>query len=184
MATVYASPDGRLVVQFRFGRKRHTLRLGRCGALAAANIAKNVGELVAILELGLDPDKKDVQWIRRLPLNIRVKINEMIKTRAFSDYSPAEDVVDDGISQVYFAACDKLDEVKIGVSTEARRRIKSFGTTYPGELYVLGLINGDRDVEQHIHQILNKHRIRGEWFRLSAVRETLQRMLAEQHKTP
>jgi Meiotically Up-regulated Gene 113 (MUG113) protein len=61
------------------------------------------------------------------------------------------------------------DRVKIGYSTKPWKRLNSLATSTPSELRMLWVFPGTRAEEQHCHWVFQNHRIRGEWFQLSAV---------------
>jgi hypothetical protein len=65
-------------------------------------------------------------------------------------------------SVVYFVQIGK--HIKIGVSTDLRRRIKSFENSCP-EVYLLLSLPGDRALEQKLHDLLAESRVVREMFR-------------------
>lgn len=64
---------------------------------------------------------------------------------------------------VYFIG-DRDGDIKIGVSAEPHKRLKTLSNNHPGELTILALTTGGRDVERAYHQQFADHRKRGEWF--------------------
>ena len=66
---------------------------------------------------------------------------------------------------IYFIEC--ADAVKIGYSEDPRVRFGTLQTSTPHNLNWLGVMYGDMDTEARLHEAFSKHRIRGEWFRLT-----------------
>lgn len=60
--------------------------------------------------------------------------------------------------------------VKVGYATDPRRRLATLQSTAAQrlDLYATEAIDGQnpREAERHAHHILERHRIRGEWFRV------------------
>jgi hypothetical protein len=69
------------------------------------------------------------------------------------------------IAVVYFIQDQATKAIKIGVSGDPERRLRSLQTSSPNLLTILGTIPGDRDLEVDIHRRLAAHRLQGEWFR-------------------
>jgi hypothetical protein len=73
---------------------------------------------------------------------------------------------------IYFAWCtDIADRVKIGWSSNVRRRIRHLQTGLPGTLYLLHLEPGSKADELAIHHRFAAYRVRGEWFKSEAFEE-------------
>jgi hypothetical protein len=67
--------------------------------------------------------------------------------------------------QVYFIRLG--ERVKIGVSVNVRRRLKSLQTSCPDRLELLHSAGGTWDDEVQLHKRFAADRLTGEWFRLS-----------------
>jgi hypothetical protein len=66
-------------------------------------------------------------------------------------------------SFVYFAEA-KDGRIKIGTSGNVERRIANLNGMVPGGCRLLCAIPGDAALEAHLHAVLAKHRVSGEWF--------------------
>lgn len=65
----------------------------------------------------------------------------------------------------YVYAISRADgPIKIGFTTQPRRRRSGLDTASPAKLDLLFFVEGSRAHERHLHQVLAAHRIRGEWF--------------------
>lgn len=75
---------------------------------------------------------------------------------------------------VYFAKCG--DEVKIGYSTDVRKRVESLAIGNAARIEIIGVVAGEPWLEGRTHARLSHLRKRGEWF---ADCDELRRVLAE-----
>ena len=66
---------------------------------------------------------------------------------------------------VYFILSEETGLVKIGVTTDLRRRVRALQTASPVELKLMGKIIGNRWREERFHLVFREYRERGEWFR-------------------
>lgn len=87
-------------------------------------------------------------------------IRNIIKTHKYKD------------DFVYIITCDKYLEdniIKVGVSNNPKKRLKTFQTSCPYELYIASLFKTDKayDVEKQVHWLLDCFRISGEWFKIN-----------------
>ena len=64
---------------------------------------------------------------------------------------------------IYFIS-DGKGAIKIGVTNNIKRRILQLRGGNPGELSLIGSIEGDARAERTIHAELKAHRLSGEWF--------------------
>jgi hypothetical protein len=64
---------------------------------------------------------------------------------------------------VYFIRVSK-GHVKIGFTTNLGRRLREFQSVIAGDITVLLTIPGNRDLEQRLHTLFHKHRIKNEIF--------------------
>lgn len=71
-------------------------------------------------------------------------------------------------SYVYFIYFPALSLVKIGISTDLRRRLKSFESHIPGAAFMFGAFRGDWNDEAAAHRVFSRSRARREWFHASA----------------
>ena len=69
-------------------------------------------------------------------------------------------------SRVYFIEADGV-AIKIGFTLDVERRIKRMQMDCPIDLYLIGVMKGDRNLEAKIHRKFKKYRYRGEWFKIS-----------------
>ncbi len=65
---------------------------------------------------------------------------------------------------VYFVQGESGGPIKIGYTTNMKRRIILLQNGYPEKLVVLALTPGTKETEEVIHIELQKHRLHGEWF--------------------
>lgn len=68
------------------------------------------------------------------------------------------------MSTVYFAQSGEHGNVKIGTSQNWESRIAQLQTSHPEKLRVLAVIQGDRQLESHLHRMFKFARVSGEWF--------------------
>jgi hypothetical protein len=66
---------------------------------------------------------------------------------------------------IYFVRDTATGRVKIGYSADPWSRMVKMQADCPGELVLVGIIDGDRAVEADVHRRFGAHRERGEWFR-------------------
>ncbi len=66
---------------------------------------------------------------------------------------------------VYFIRHGLKGAVKIGTSLNVIDRLKTLQCAHPDDLYLIGAMVGDEDVEKKLHRQFSHLRIRGEWFR-------------------
>lgn len=67
--------------------------------------------------------------------------------------------------QTYFLLSPATGRVKIGRSKNAPARVRELQTASPDDVELLGLLDGDRELEFHAQ--FSDARVRGEWFSLS-----------------
>jgi hypothetical protein len=80
-------------------------------------------------------------------------------------------------SFVYFIKSN--DFVKIGIAGNPVARLGDLQVGSPVALELLGVIPGNRSIEQSIHQMLSHYRVRGEWFQwASPVQQSVERILS------
>jgi hypothetical protein len=65
---------------------------------------------------------------------------------------------------VYFIQCRLTNLVKIGFSQDPEKRLAKIQSDSPGEMSLMGVVDGDMSVEAALHERFAKHRARGEWF--------------------
>jgi hypothetical protein len=66
---------------------------------------------------------------------------------------------------VYFIQAGARGPIKIGLTSDVRRRLFSLQTASPQPLRLLGGIPGGQGLERALHRELAAHHIKGEWFR-------------------
>lgn len=64
---------------------------------------------------------------------------------------------------VYFVAAP--GRIKIGYSSQPKKRLRALQTLDLEELTVIAMIPGNRAIEASLHNMLWEHRLKGEWFR-------------------
>lgn len=67
-------------------------------------------------------------------------------------------------SRVYFVQNTRTSQVKIGYSSEVRKRIGSLQTATPDRLILIRLIDGGPRTEAWLHKKFSNLHVRGEWF--------------------
>lgn len=65
---------------------------------------------------------------------------------------------------VYFLRMGEDGPVKIGISSDVKKRVKTLQTAIPYELKLLGAIPGGARAEAFLHQLFDSYRLKGEWF--------------------
>lgn len=57
------------------------------------------------------------------------------------------------------------NEIKIGISTRTKERVKDLQTANAAKFKILYIIeNVEKSFEKHVHGVCYKYNIRGEWF--------------------
>lgn len=80
---------------------------------------------------------------------------------------------------IYFIQDTGSHAIKIGVSTDPERRLRSLQTATASKLVLLGVVPGDLSTEAELHRHFADYRLRGEWFRgAPPVLETVRDMIA------
>jgi hypothetical protein len=67
---------------------------------------------------------------------------------------------------VYAVAAGATGQVKIGYSTEPRKRVRNLQTAQTEQLQMVYLVPGTTELEAALHCRFQPHHIRGEWFDL------------------
>jgi hypothetical protein len=67
------------------------------------------------------------------------------------------------VNCIYFVLCKDTGNIKIGYTTNLKRRMRSLKSVY-GPLEFLGIVRGDVDTERIIHNIMAPYRIKGELY--------------------
>ena len=70
-------------------------------------------------------------------------------------------------AQVYFIGNTDYELVKIGFSSEPEKRVKQLQTGCPFPITILHTEVGTPKNESELHRRFSKHRVNGEWFKLS-----------------
>jgi hypothetical protein len=68
---------------------------------------------------------------------------------------------------VYLVRAGEHGPVKIGFSTNVRRRVSKMQTDNPGKMVVLRIFEGGKAEERQLHQLFADHHIDGEWHSFS-----------------
>ncbi len=68
---------------------------------------------------------------------------------------------------VYFIQGETGGPIKIGYSDDVLKRLKGLQTGHPDNLRILFTFPGNPEDEKAMHETLNAHRLRGEWFKPS-----------------
>lgn len=66
---------------------------------------------------------------------------------------------------IYFLQWGKGGPIKIGRARDIYRRIRELQIACFAELKLLHYFDGSPDIELSLHELLDEHRIRGEWFK-------------------
>lgn len=82
--------------------------------------------------------------------------------------------------KVYFVSAP--GRIKIGFTTKPEKRLIVLRRSDMEELTVIAIIDGSRALERKLHALVDKHRLRGEWFTDCAdVREVIADAVAGKH---
>ena len=68
---------------------------------------------------------------------------------------------------VYFIITEHKDRVKIGISNDPKRRLEEVQKYIPYKLILLFYTEGNRVIEQRLHEIFEKDHVQHEWFKFS-----------------
>lgn len=71
------------------------------------------------------------------------------------------------IDCVYFAWSPEAASVKIGYSSNIKKRLIGLQTSSPYELVLFAYITGNKEFEAALHENLKDYRLKGEWFMTS-----------------
>jgi hypothetical protein len=71
-------------------------------------------------------------------------------------------------SAVYFARCRSTGEIKIGMSSDLKPRLKRLQSKEHRRVEILGTLPGDKTTELYLHRLFAAARIEGEWFHPTA----------------
>jgi hypothetical protein len=82
---------------------------------------------------------------------------------------------------VYFMTCRDVNMVKIGYSDRVRARFAGVRVCCPLDVSLELMLPGGKDEEKKIHALLNRDRVRGEWFWIT---ETVERFIANPPPPP
>jgi hypothetical protein len=76
---------------------------------------------------------------------------------------------DDASPKIYFLRAGDTDRIKIGWTAQwnGGSRVKGIGTGNHDQLHLIGVIDGRRPEEKHLHERYAEYRVRGEWFKLT-----------------
>lgn len=80
---------------------------------------------------------------------------------------------------VYFITCRQTGRVKIGCAYNPFKRLKTLQSGSPTKLKIEALLKGSNKREKQLHKLLGKHRIHGEWFRISPEIEAIIKEVAK-----
>ncbi len=69
---------------------------------------------------------------------------------------------------VYFIQIISSGEIKIGYSTNVKKRMNGLQTAIPEKIKLLGFFAGDKQKEKELHKKFKHLRIKGEWFKCDA----------------
>jgi hypothetical protein len=78
---------------------------------------------------------------------------------------------------IYFVEAVGLDQVKIGKTQySAETRVAALKRECPFPLKLIKTVRGYTLAERFLHAKFDEHRLEGEWFRLSAIREAIEHL--------
>lgn len=88
--------------------------------------------------------------------------------RHFDLNPPTMELPEDKNPVVYFIQCRLTDRIKIGVTDNIERRWRVLRSSVPTPVELLGAAEGDEEAEKALHDRLDEHRVKGEWFDATA----------------
>ena len=71
--------------------------------------------------------------------------------------------------RIYFIQQGEDGPIKVGFSTNIKRRMETLQTANPYPLFLLGSIPGTEGEEKALHAMIDSFRMHGEWFAPSSV---------------
>lgn len=83
---------------------------------------------------------------------------------------------------IYFITNESQTTVKIGYSSDPKRRLGSIQTGQFEKLLLFGTAPGTKKVEKHLHELFKKFRIRGEWFHFAPIKEQIVSLVLQDRK--
>jgi hypothetical protein len=83
------------------------------------------------------------------------------------------------VGWIYFVQCGNAGSIKIGWARDPERRIAQLQTAQPSPLKMIGVLPGTQKAEREVQAMFAHGRMRGEWFKRSAVLEGVTRLLLE-----
>lgn len=81
---------------------------------------------------------------------------------------------------VYFIVTEDETLVKVGSALDPVKRLKQIQTSCPDRLRLYGVAVGGFRGEQALHALFHAYRVRGEWFRLHPIRESVDKVCCGQ----
>ncbi len=82
---------------------------------------------------------------------------------------------------VYFIEAVGIDLVKIGTSTQVKKRLYDMNKASPVKLRLIKILEGGSAEELELHTRWKDCRIRGEWFDLSLLRSEIEALMVIEH---
>jgi hypothetical protein len=108
---------------------------------------------------GIEPTEADLERIRRECQRLQ---GEMLDWKRNPSRKGSQHWRRPGV--IYFMGAGDL--VKIGFTTDLKRRLTMVQVGCPTPITLIGTIPGTPVVEKNLHRLFYKHRHHGEWFRL------------------
>ena len=148
---------------------RKTIPCSRCGKGIKFSLLeqywdrfdKYCGEIVCPQCLKESDSEEERELYSRSPESCLILTEESI----FNEPLPGETIVSYNLGFVYFLQSEQGGAIKIGYTTDIRKRIKTLQTAHPFPLKLLLAINGNIEDESKLHKEFKPFRLCGEWFR-------------------
>jgi len=113
------------------------------------------------------PQKKIKEWILETWKNKHLLSQTNIRLQDGKIISVVQESNQTKKSKIYFVLCKEAQVVKIGISNDVKKRLDSLQTAKTFKLELLKFTEGDRNLEQKIHEQFKHLRVNGEWFSYS-----------------
>jgi hypothetical protein len=137
------------VLEKKIHGKKRRISIGRFGDLTVEQARNLARELIGKIASGGNPADE------------RIAQRHAVDLPVFESSMPWPDQIP-GVIYTYFIFSYESRLVKIGKSSDPRKRMDALQTSTGASLHFIGSIN--ENIEAILHEKLAKYRVRGEWF--------------------
>lgn len=99
------------------------------------------------------------------PRNVSVLVSDMLMKKRRAHYTKEKGRAKEAPTNItYFIQCVSGGPIKIGRTEDLETRLAGLQVSNHEELVVLCSVKSHKDLEPELHALLDKYRVRGEWF--------------------